>query len=475
MTIFYARAYVDYDGQFEIDNILFIRDIFGEDVIEFPKLEHSSPEKYGIGLYLKEKKNFFPLIDKCGLFIMTGVNSSINKDGSKRSDKGKLSGGVRIEALYALAAGKKVYQLIEDSGGKKFIEINDISDSEELILSAYILNKIIKDNIVKEGEWSTLDNSIDFHKLFLAEKRLPQNIHPKICGLYERNSDVLELMNGLLSSGRTDIECIRPIAIQVRYPKVDAPIRYLPYGTRRHYTLEDLDIGDLKRYKGEMHIYKTFLDNKVLDIDLIEREVLRETEKLIAVGRKAEDFKPWMVFNKYVLGFGLVFDIDAPKALESIVGKVNMFDETWYNEFMIVKKETESFIERVLKLKYICATTGNGFNIFCEPYFFDERDDTLYNFIDTIDDIVGDININVERAGVKGVRVDEKAMDWSMYKKMIFTYHAKWNRITLPVRKGDVDRNWLMGVSDMDNFLKSERENLKEVIPESNLLEDAWW
>ena len=464
MKIFYGRAYVDYNSKFESDNINWIKEKFDGDIIAFPILEHSSAEKYGRGLYLKEEKYFFPLIDKCDIFIMSPVNSSKNKDGSKRSDKGKLSGGVRIEALYALSVGKKVYQLVEDNNsGKKLIEINGISDSEELIKEAYLLNKII------------MSADLLNLSLMMTEKRLPQNIHPKMCGLYERNPITLELMKGLLSSCRNDIDCIRPIAIQVRYPNVDAPIRYLPYGTRRHYTLNFLGMGDLKRYKGEMHLYKTFLDSKVLDIDRIERETQTEIEKLVAAGRKTEDFKPWMVFNKYVLGFGLVFDIDAPKALESIVGKANMFDEAWYNEFMVVKKETEKIIERILKLRYVCATTGNGFNIFCEPYWFDETDDTLYNFIDTIDDIVGDININVEKMGVKGVRVDEKAMDWSMYKKMIWTYHSKWNRITLPVRKGDVDREWLMSISDMDDFLADEKANLDEVLLESGWQRDKWW
>lgn len=470
MTIFYGRAYVDYNSQFESDNINWIKERFGGiggDIIEFPILEHSPTEKYGRGLYLKEEKNFFPLIDRCDIFIMTAVNSSKNKDGSKRNDKGKLSGGVRIEALYALSIGKKVYQLVVEGNGdgsKRLIEISGISDSEELIKEAHSLNKII-----------TSVDLLDLSELMMIEKRLPQNIHPKICGLYERNPITLELMNGLLNSCRSDIECIRPIAIQVRYPVSEAPIRYLPYGTRRHYTLNFLDVSDLGRYKGEMHLYKTFLDSKVLDIDRIERETQIEIEKLVAAGRKEEDFKPWMVFNKYVLGFGLVFDIDAPKSLETVVGKANMFNETWYNEFMTVKKETEKFIERVLKLRYICATTGNGFNIFCEPYWFDERDDNLYDFIGTIDGIIGDINIDVEDKGIKGVRVDEKAMDWSMYKKMIFTYHAKWNRITLPIRRGDVDREWLMEVSDIDNFLTNEKANLEEVMLKSNWMYDRWW
>lgn len=467
MTIFYGRAYVDYNSQFESDNINWIKERFGGiggDIIEFPILEHSPTEKYGRGLYLKEEKNFFPLIDRCDIFIMTAVNSSKNKDGSKRNDKGKLSGGVRIEALYALSIGKKVYQLIEDNViGKKLIEISGISDSEELIKEAYLLNKIIIPS-----------DLLDLSKLMTTEKRLPQNIHPKICGLYERNPIMLELMRGIFNGNRTDIQYIRPIAIQCRYPVVEAPVRYLPYGTRTVFELENLSIDDLKRYKGEMHLYKAFFDTEVLNNDLIEIETQIEIEKLVKKGRKEEEFKPWMVFDKHVLGFGLIFDIDAPKSLESVVGKVNMFDETWYNEFMIVKRETEKVINKTLKLKYLCSTTGNGFNIFCEPYWFDERDDNLYDFRDTIDNIIGDINIAVEDE-VKGVRVDEKIMDWSMYKKMIFTYHAKWNRITLPIRRGDVDREWLFPISDIDNFLLNEKVNLEEVILKSNWLHDRWW
>lgn len=459
MKIFYARAYIDYNTQFEYDNIKLIKGSFGEDIIKIPILEHTPYEKYGKGLYEKEKKHFFPLIDECDIFIMSSINNELNKDRSKRSDKGKLTEGVKFEALYALSIGKEVYKIDEN----KITQIKSIRKSEELIKSIYLLNK--KYNIF-------LDNNMK--KLMNNEERLPANIHPKIIGLYERNPIIIDLMKDFLTGNRKDIKYVKPIAIQIRYPTVEAPIRYLPFGTKTHFTLSDLSIVNLKRYKGEMHLYKAFFDTKILEHDRIEKEIQEEISKLIKKGRKPEDFKPWMIFNKYILGFGVIFDIDAPKSLESIVGKANMFDDKWYNEFITVKKETEKEIDKILKLKYVCSTTGNGFNIICEPYWFDERDDNLYDFINTINDIVGDINISVENK-VSGVRIDEKIMDWSMYKKMPFTYHAKWNRITLPVSRGEIEKDWLSKISDIDNFLKNESDSINEVIQRSKWEKYKWW
>lgn len=458
--IFFARAYHDYGTIHENDTITRIKEKWNPcEIIKLPNVETVEKEsniKYGYGLLKKEKEYFFPLIDTCDIFVICPINNENNKDGSKRADKGKLTEGVKFESLYALGTKKQVYKIDSD----KITQINSVNESEELIKYLYTLSKKF-----------TMLLNVNMINLIYSEKRLPTNIHPKITGLYERNKIIRDIMKGFLSNKRTDIKYIKPIAIQTRYPIVEAPIRYLPYGTRKHFSLENLNIEEIKKYKGEMHFYETFLDKKILDEERLNRETQEIIANLVKNGKKEDDFKPWMLFNKYVLGIGIVFDIDSPKELEKTYGKANMFEEKWYNEFMIMKDEAEKLSSQI-GLKSVSSTTGNGFNITCEPYWFDERNDNFDDFRITISN--GIENINVSHDDI-GVRIDEKITDWSMFKKMPFTYHAKWNRITLPVNKGNLDREWLMNISDIDNFIKNENENLNEVIERSKWNEYKWW
>lgn len=474
-SAFAARAYIDYGTGYESE---YLRSIIEKhpnaDLIKLPNLDElhldNKDIRWGKGLYEKEKQYFFPLIDKCDIFFMAPVNNEFNKDGSKRRDKGLLTEGVKIEVLYALAIGKKVYTYkMSKTGDYIFQEIRGIFDSEELIKSVYLWDKYF---------YAIIDDRIK--ELLKTEKRLPQNIHPKITGLYERNKNVMDIMKGFLSSNRSDIACVKPIVLHKRYPAPrkdpkyggDVPIRYLPYGSKRHFSLKDLSIDEIKRYKGEMHFYEIFFDDKVLDDKLIQKEIDIIIAKLKEKGRE-KSFRPYMVFNVHVIGAGIVFDIDAPSAAEIKYGKVDMFDDLWYEEFMAIKIASEELAQSKW-LKCVTSTTGNGFNITCEPYWFDERQDTFANFKNTME--TGIRNINVENEDkIKGVHIDEKILDWSIYKKMPFTYHAKWNRITLPVAKGRIDKEWLKKMSNIDYFLSNEIDNLNEVIEKSNWNIDKWW
>ena len=78
------------------------------------------------------------------------------------------------------------------------------------------------------------------------------------------------------------------------------------------------------------------------------------------------------------------------------------------------------------------------------------------------------------RDSCEGVRIDPYPIMWSVYKKMPFTYNAKWNRVTLPVAKGRIDKEWLNTMSDLDYFI-SNPIHVDEVINKSNWYKDGWW
>jgi len=445
--IFAARAYQDYGSDYEIEKLKLIKEKFNEEIIPLPIIDESSNLiKFGKGLLDKEVTNFFPLIDKCDIFISIPIWNNTNKDGSKRSDRGNLTEGVKFETLYALSRNKKVYKI----DGDKITQIN-ISDSEELILELMILNKR-----------NQLDEKMK--ELIKQEKRL--NIHSKIIDLYERNDNVINLMKSFLSCKKED--AIKPIAIQPRYPllkELNLPIRYYPYGTKTLYRITDLNMKDLKTTVGQMHFYECFFDDKVRDNKLIKQEFTDKMIKWINDGNKKEDFKPWMVFNDHVIGISIVFDIDCGS---------NLFEKDTFNKAMILKNGTEEELDSH-GLKHKSSTTGNGINVISEPYFFKENDDNLKNCSNEIVKTYEKIN-NLYHKYIDGVKIDPKRPDWQIYKKMPFTYHAKWNRITLPISDGsNIDREWLMKISDIDYFMNNEKTNIKDVIEKSGWNNNNWW
>lgn len=474
--VYLARAYADYGTIYETECIETAKIEYPNvEIIPLPnieKLEYDKQNiKYGKGLFDKEKEHFFPLIDQCDIIICAPIDNEFNKDGSKRKDKGKLSGGVRIEALYALSIGKKVYiidiyKTTSGSDNDKFREIKGIYDSEELIEQIAILNRK-----------HLLDQFPKIKDLMKTEKRLGLNIHPKMMNFYSNNKKVIGLMENFMRGNRNDIEYVRPIVIHEKYPDLPNPIDYLPWNTSANYDINDLINGkyDINDLVGEMHFRKCIFDKSVKDIKLIDREVQEVVNELKRNNKPIKDFK-WRIFDKYVLGVCIVFDIDAPHELEEKVGKVNMFDDSvnWYDEFMEMKIAAEEWFKSQ-GLRCLSSSTGNGFNVTGEPYWFDERDDNLYDFRENIDNAIANINF-LHKDKCKGVRIDTYPITWHVYKKMPFTYHAKWNRITFPIAKGIIDREWLKKMSDLDYFLgENVEKNVDEVIEKSNWDKDIWW
>jgi hypothetical protein len=458
--IFVARAKRDYGSDYEKEKLEFINKTFPDyKIIPLPNLEELQDKsnksiKYGEGLMEKEIEFFFPLIDRCEIFIMLPIWYDLAKDGSKMGDKGELSKGVKPEALYALSVKKKVYELDFEN---KLNRINTIHDSEELI-----------DELVTQDKKNRLYGRMK--ELFKDEKRLIPIIHPKMMGFLERNKNVRNLIKNFLSSNRKDIRSIKPISIQPRYPGLDYrlgynnPIRYIPYNSNRLYTINDIGINDLKNMKGEMHFYECFFDENVNDSTYIDKEFENKKEEFIKLGNKIENFKPWMVFNNHIIGLSIVFDLDCDS---------DIFNKNTWNKCMILKNTIEKELD-IRKLKHKSSTTGNGFNITTQPYWFDIEKDTFFECSKEIYEMYKNIN-SLLKPYINGVKIDDKIPDWSMYKKMPFTYHAKWNRITLPVSDGDVDREFIMKISDIDDFLRNEKNNTIEVIEKSKWNNNNWW
>lgn len=231
---------------------------------------------------------------------------------------------------------------------------------------------------------------------------------------------------------------------------------------------EKHDMNDLI---GEMHFRPCIFDRGVKNKKLIDREIQEKINELIKKYGNAEKFKKKLVYNKHILGVCMVFDIDAPPSKTGF-GKQNMFDDDIFEQFMTIKCVTEELLKNV-NLKCISSTTGNGFNITSEPYWLDERDSTFEELVILFNSYVDYLNKMYHKDG--GVGVDASEIYWSLFKKMVFTYHGKWNRITIPVSKGIIDKEWLKKITDLDYFLNDEKNNIDEVIQKSEWDNDKWW
>ena len=476
---FAARAYIDYGSVYETDYLSLIKDTFpGTELITLPVLDELHESKnamFGVALLIKEKIHFFPLIDKCDIFIYAPIYKETNADGSRRpssAERGKLSEGVKDEVLYALSIGKPVYKLV----GDKFKRILSISDDEELITQLVFLNKVYK----------VLGDFPEIHSLIKTEKRL--NIHPKYVDFLFRNKKIRELIEGFLSSGDDHKDHVRPITTQYRYPsikQIQYPVRYIPYNSRRKtlkagtnnilLTFDNLqqDVFMRPDREGEIHFYECFFDKTVLDGKKLDMEIEQKMKELVADGEKESDFKAGMVLENHITGIGIVFDIDAPPG-------TNIFLKKWWPEFMALKDGVVAYAHDDLDLKCICSTTGKGLNVSCEPYWFDDRDDNFYDFKELIEEDIDELNtlygsVLRKRSKGKGVQIDNSAISWSIYKKMFFGYSAKPYKITIPISKEEDDREWVKQISDVDYFFSNETENVDEIVRRSKIERDKWW
>jgi len=472
--IFPARAYIDYGTEYEERYLKLLRETYpGAEIMKLPNLEELHKDKsarFGVGLFEKEEEHFFPLIDDCDIFTAAVIDNELDNNKYRRHDKGELSEGAKDEMLYALSIGKKVYKVTNN----EFEEIHSISDSEELIKQIVVLDK----------QYKVLKQLPKMKNLIKTEKRL--NAHPRVVDFIFRNKKVMDIMRGFLSSDDDHKDSVRPIAIQYRYPfieKLKYAVRYVPNNMLRKsviggsqstlMTINDMTKDMLMRREGELHFYECFFNKTVINGKLLDSEIKRKMEEIIVEGGDSADFKPWMVLDNRITGIGIVFDIDMPSG-------ANIFDKKWWSEAMALKDGVVEYIHDILDLKCICSTTGNGLNISCEPYWFDDRDDNFFDFRDMIEDNVKDLNelyrsVLRRRLGGKGVAIDKSAITWSIYKKMFFSYKAKQHKITIPISKKEDDREWVERISDIDNFLEYEKINVDEIIKRSNIEKDKWW
>lgn len=313
-------------------------------------------------------------------------------------------------------------------------------------------------------------------ELYKRENRRDVEIHRKMVGLVRRGDvKVREKIEELFKVKRG----VRPIAIQKRYPKFDAP--YVWHPDMRSTVMLSIgemssnNLGILEKNYGQIHFYETIFDDLILDRSIMDREVLDEIKRNMRLYEKLCETRGYMaglrlmrsrVYNRHIIGIGFVFDIDSPshtKNNDDEGGKVDCF-QVW-DQFMVIKNKVEWWLDS-FGLKYRCIFSGNGIYIKVEDCYFKSIED--YNsFIREMGNIVERVNHWADQyykySGKLYPRIDNKGKSWWSYDKIWFTYHTKWNRVTIPLGKGYVDRYWVEKVTDIDRFIENVDIYMKEI------------
>lgn len=194
-------------------------------------------------------------------------------------------------------------------------------------------------------------------------------------------------------------------------------------------------------------------------------------------------------FEEYRIGISLVLDIDAPTVIVSETGyagygtsgaggvsvtekKVDFFDEIYFDDFNRAKILVEKEVEE-LGLDFNCMFSGNGVYLILEsiyPKKIEElrtmgKIDEINNYWDVmyascIKINIFDINIILEEEGIL-CRLDERWKAWSLYHKSPWTYHGKLDRLSIPIERGKMDRDWMNLNTDLNRL---DEIDTKEII-----------
>ncbi len=468
MKIFFARFQTDFGSEYEKTWIDIINETWpGCEIIKFPHREEidnwisNNRIKNPIwewSIWKEEERFFFPLIDSCDILVAAPIWG-----GGNRKNTGKFSLLVDLEIKYALNKGKRVIGLINNEMRdikKEDLEVRGISGNFEIIRNI-LKGKGIYIMRDEKREYTNETKTYINNEWLLREEKKMLDIHNKMVNFYTRNPRVMKFLEGFYTAKKG----YRVLTLQQRYPpgkdgKIKKPIRYLPYGTRRMIHFNEMDIKSLRKNIGQMHFLECIFDEKIKDIKFINEEIKKHTHWKLTRRKGGDDWKQEIdlkkVFEPRIIGISPVFDIDSPG---------NFFD--YFDENMHLKCLVEN---ELLDRGYECNSifTGNGIGVLMQTIYFKDGLSEKNKWIEfqiikkDLDKIMLKCN-NKYKVKFKPL-IDDTEKSWSIYEKTPFTYSNKWNRATLPVNIGSINRKWLEKVCGFDHFIKLNEYEIKEQI-----------
>ena len=242
---------------------------------------------------------------------------------------------------------------------------------------------------------------------------------------------------------------LRPFVIQKRFPKKIAPLRYFPSESKRMLFFNEFNTDILRFYKGQLHFLECIFDERIKDMDFLEQE--RKTANV-----------PGDIFNQCVIGINPCIEIDY-----HIKGST-IFDK--YKEAIYLKCLIEEKIEE-MGFKSNSIFSGNGFYTVVKSYYFEELNNTLDDIKKNMGEFKNKKNREMKKKfKTKPIPLIDTAFEtiWSKYHKIPFTYHNKYNRVSLPISNGEVDKDYLKTISNFDNFINLNTNEINSIIHKAN-------
>jgi len=149
-----------------------------------------------------------------------------------------------------------------------------------------------------------------------------------------------------------------------------------------------------------------------------------------------------------VIGITPVFDIDAPKG-KGKDDKVDILSKSKYVEDVIEGlkiinselKELDEYENSTLQF------SGNGFYVMLDNFYGTSEEIDIYceNFVGLVKDIIQDT----------GLKIDVWNRDWHRFFKAPWTFHKRYNRISIPLPT-DFNYEYLLKYTNPDNYLKGK-------------------
>jgi len=167
-----------------------------------------------------------------------------------------------------------------------------------------------------------------------------------------------------------------------------------------------------------------------------------------------------------LVGISPVMDIDAPSIFinegtknEAILGRENIFD--YIDDF----NSTIGIIDNEMKeceLEYDICFSGNGIYIIGKP-FYSTKIGEIYHYADKFTELINDVN----HIKSNKLEIHDNSKAWSYYYKIPFTFHVNRQRISIPLRKGKLDGEWVDKMTDIKNLNNGCKHIIHEIIRRS--------
>jgi len=299
-------------------------------------------------------------------------------------------------------------------------------------------------------------------------------LHDRIIDFYKKNPEVVKFILDFfkLKKGKKGVRS--RVVHNMREGRV--PIIYCQYGLICFTDINRENLWRLTREVGTIHFREWAYD-----------EIVRKVDR-----SKIEGYE----FEEHRMGVSVVLDIDAPTFITGNKEvKVDFFGiengNDYFDDFQKAKRIIEKELDE-LGLEYNCLFSGNGIYLIIESDYPKKLDellaDTYINKTMNTDEVskinefwdveyvskiranIVDINRILYENGVL-CSIDPRWKAWSVYHKIPFTYHGSKDRLSIPICKGDMNKEWMDYVTNLDNL---DKINVSEIIKRANWRTDIW-